>query len=366
MEIKIKNRIINKKEPCFIIAEAGVNHNGDINLAKKLIDEAKKAGVDAVKFQTFQAEKIVTPEAKQAEYQIKNIGQEESQYAMLKRLELSYLDFQELKKYCDQKEIVFLSTPHSSKEDVDLVAELCPAIKVGSGDLTNLPILKYISFKKLPIILSTGMATLEEVKEAVEKIMPINQELILLHCTTNYPTPLNEVNLKAMLTLKKEFNLIIGYSDHTEGIKVSLAAVTLGASMIEKHFTLDKNLPGPDHKASLEQRELKAMVEGVRDIEKRLARGEKADELIKELDVEESLGDGIKRPNPSEIEVAKVARKSIIADLDIKKGITIEENMLTIKRPGTGIKPRFINEVIGKKAKRDIKKDELIQFEDLI
>ena len=365
MEIRIKNRIVSEKSPCFIIAEAGVNHNGDFNLAKKLIDEAKIAGADAVKFIIFRTEKTVTPEAEQAEYQSRNIGQKESQYAMLKRLELSYSDFKELKKYCDQKGIIFLATPHSF-EDADLVSQLCPAIKVSSSDLTNLPLLKYIAAKKLPIILSTGMADLEEVKEAIKEILPINQQLIILHCTTNYPTPINEVNLRAMLTLKKEFNLIVGYSDHTEGIKVSLAAVAFGASVIEKHFTLDRNLPGPDHKASLEPQELKALVNGIRDVEKRLIQGEKPDDLIKELDAEEALGDGIKRPNPSEIEVAKVARKSIIADSDIKKGTAIEESMLIIKRPGTGIQPKYFNEVLGKKAKKDIKKDELIKLEDLI
>jgi sialic acid synthase SpsE len=365
MAIKIGKKIMGKENPCFIIAEAGVNHNGDIKLAKKLIDEAKKAGVDAVKFQTFQAEKIVTPDAKQAEYQIKNIGKKESQYTMLKRLELSYSDFQKLKEYCDQKGIIFLSTPHSSKEDVDLVAQLCPAIKVGSGDLTNLPILKYIASKNLPIILSTGMADLEETKEAVELILPFNKQLILLHCTTNYPTPLKEVNLRAMLTLEKEFNLIIGYSDHTEGIKVSLAAVVLGASIIEKHFTLDKNLAGPDHKASLEPQELKSLVNGIRDIEKRLAQGKKPDDLIKELDVEETLGNGIKKPNPSEIEVAKIARKSLVAAIDISAGTKITETMISIKRPGIGILPKYLDQIIGKKSVQEIRKDELIDWKKI-
>jgi len=363
--IKIGEKLTGKGNPCFIIAEAGVNHNGDFNLAKKLIDEAQRAGVDAVKFQTFQAEKIVTSDAKQARYQIQNIGQEESQCAMLKRLELSYSDFRKLREYCNQKGIIFLSTPHSSKEDVDLVAQLCPAIKVGSGDLTNLPILKYMAEKNLPIILSTGMAVLEEVKEAVDTVLPINQQLILLHCTTNYPALLNEVNLRAMLTLKREFNLVTGYSDHTEGIKVSLAAVALDASMIEKHFTLDKNLPGPDHKASLEPQELKALVEGIRNIEKRLAQGERPDDLLKELYIEEALGNGIKKPNPSEVEVAKVARKSLVAAIDIAPGTEITEKMITIKRPGTGILPKHLDQIIGKKTKEKIQKDELISWDKI-
>ncbi len=364
-KIKLGNKFIGEGEPCFIIAEAGVNHNGDITLAKKLVDAAKESGVDAVKFQTFKAEEIVTPDAEQARYQTENIGKKELQYVMLKRLELTYSDFGELKEYCDKKGIIFLSTPHSCRQDVDLVAKLCPVIKVASSDLTNLPILKYIAGKKLPIILSTGMATLDEVKEAVETIVSINQELILLHCTTNYPTLLGEVNLKAILTLKKEFNLITGYSDHTEGIKVSLAAVALGALVIEKHFTLDRNLPGPDHKASLEPKELKAMVRGIRKVEKRLIQGEIADDLIKELDAKKALGDGIKKPTLSEIEVAKVARKSIVAKVDIPKGAQIAEDMLTIKRPGTGIAPKFMNEVLGRRAKRNIRKDELIKLSDL-
>jgi len=366
MEIKIKNKSVGKEPPCFIIAEAGVNHNGDINLAKKLVDKAKESGADAVKFQTFKAENIVTPDAKQAKYQTENIGKKESQYEMLKRLELSYADFKKLKEYCGKVGMIFLSTPHSYKEDVDLVAELCSAIKVASGDLTNLPTLRYIAQKKLPIILSTGMADLEEVRAAVKTILPINKELILLHCTTNYPTPLNEVNLKAIQTMENEFNLLVGYSDHTTGINVSLAAVAFGACLIEKHFTLDKNFPGPDQKASLEPKELKKMIEGIRDIEKRRNKGENPEKIIEELCLPGVMGDGIKKPNQSELEVAKVVRKSIVVAEDIGKGTKIKGNMLVIKRPGTGIEPKFMNKVIGKESKKDIKKDELIRFEDLL
>lgn len=340
-KIEIGNKLIGENEPCFIIAEAGINHNGSVVMAKKLIDAAKDAGADAVKFQTFEAEKIVTPNAKQAKYQIKNIGKKESQYTMLKKLELSYSDFRNLKKYCDRKKIIFLSTPHSCKEDVNLVSELCPVIKVGSGDLTNLPILEYIAKKQLPIILSTGMATLKEVKEAVKTILPINEKLILLHCTTNYPTSLKEVNLKAIQTMAREFNLPIGYSDHTDGIKVSLAAVAMGACVIEKHFTLDKNLPGPDHKASLEPKELNEMVIAIRNVEK-------------------VLGDGIKKPTESEEKIKKIVRKSIVAKIDIPPGTKITKEMLTIKRPGTGIEPKYLDMVIGKIARKGIKKDTLI------
>lgn len=343
-KIKIGNKLIGEKEPCFIIAEAGVNHNGNFDLAKKLINVAKKAGVDAVKFQTFKSEEIVTLDASQAKYQVENTGKRESQYTMLKRLELSYSNFRELKEYCDKEKIIFLSTPHSCKEDVDLVAELSPAIKIGSGDLTNLSILKYIAGKNLPIILSTGMGNLEEIKEAVDVILSFNQELILLHCTTNYPTPFNQVNLKAMLTMAKEFNLPVGYSDHTEGINVSLAAVALGARVIEKHFTLDKNLPGPDHKASLEPKELEEMVKAIRNTER-------------------ALGNGIKGPTRSEKKVRRVVRKSVIAKVNIPEGTKITKNMLIIKRPGTGIKPKYVSKVIGRRAEKNIKKDELITWD---
>jgi len=344
--IEVKNKLIGADNPCFIIAEAGVNHNGKLELAKKLVDAAKEAGADAVKFQTFKSEKIVTPEAEQAKYQIENIGKKESQLEMLKRLELFYSDFEKLKKYCDKKGIIFLSTPHSCTKDVDLVAKLCPAIKVGSGDLTNLPLLKYVAKKKLPIILSTGMATLKEVREAVEMILPINKKLILLHCTTNYPTALKEVNLKAMLTMKKEFNLPVGYSDHTLGILVPIMAVTMGASIIEKHFTLDKNLPGPDHKASLSPEELKEMIRNIRNTE-----------II--------LGSGAKKPTKSEEKIKKVTRKSIVAKVNIPVGSKIIRKMLAIKRPGTGVEPKNLDRIIGKIARKYITADTLIKFKDL-
>lgn len=364
-KIKIENRLIGEGEPCFIIAEAGVNHNGDLELAKRMVDAAKEAGADAVKFQTFRAEEIATPQARQAEYQTKNIGKEESQYEMLKKLELPYSSFRELKDYCANKQIIFLSTPHSCKEDVDLVAELCPCIKVASADLTNLPILKYIAQKSLPVMLSTGMSTLDEVKEAAGAVLPFNKKLILFHCTANYPTPLNEVNLRAILTMGKAFGLPTGYSDHTEGIGASLASVSLGVCVVEKHFTLDKNLPGPDHKASLEPRELKNLVDGIRDIEERLSRNVKREDIIKELKMEAALGNGIKKPQKSELDAAKVARKSIVAAVEIEKGEIIKENMLAIKRPGTGIKPKHFDGIVGRTAKNAIKKDSLIKFSDL-
>ena len=343
-KIKIGNKLIDEGKPCFIIAEAGVNHNGSLKLAKKLINVAKATGVDAVKFQTFKTEGVMTENVPMAKYQKKNIGKTETQFQMVKRLELPFEDFIILKKYCDKKGIIFLSTPHS-EDAIDFLEPLVPAYKIGSGDLTNLPFLEKIAKKRKPIILSTGMATLGEVEEAVNTIKKEgNNKIILLHCTTNYPCPLEEVNLRAMETLKKEFDLPVGYSDHTLGITVPIMAVTLGATVLEKHFTLDKNLPGPDHKASLEPKEFKEMIRAIRDVEK-------------------ALGSSIKKPTKSEEKIKKVARKSIVAKVDIPKRAKITKDMLVIKRPGTGIEPKFLDKVIGKRTKKEIKKDELITWE---
>lgn len=338
----------------FIIAEAGVNHNGDLELAYKLIDAAVEAKADAVKFQTFKAENVASKSAEKAEYQKKTTSATESQFEMIKKLELSYNEFRELKKYCDKIRIMFLSTP-DEEDSLDFLADdlNVPIIKVGSGELTNLPFLRCIAQKDRPIILSTGMASLSEVEEAID-IIQSNQNclssrifspLTILHCTTNYPCPYEEVNLRAMLTLKEAFKLPVGYSDHTLGIEVSVAAVALGAKVIEKHFTLDKNLPGPDHKASLEPDELKAMVEAIRNVEK-------------------SLGDGIKRPTQSELNIMKVVRKSLVAARNIKAGEKVKESDIVIKKAGTGIPPKFKKIVIGMRPTRDIKEDEPLGWGD--
>lgn len=343
-KIKIQNRFIGEDERVFVIGEAGVNHNGDINLAKKLIDAAKDAGCDSVKFQTFKAEGVVTENAERAGYQVKNIGGDETQQDMLKKYELNYHDFIELKDYCDEKRIIFLSTPHS-EDAIDFLENLVPAYKFGSGDLTNIPALEYTAKKGKPMIIGTGMATIDEVKEALNVIYAQgNKEVIMLHCTTNYPCSLEEVNLRAMQTMREELDCLVGYSDHTNGIIVPVMAVAMGACVIEKHFTLDKNLPGPDHKASLEPDELKEMLNAIRDAEK-------------------ALGSEIKGPAESEKEIMKVARKSIVAKVDIQKGTAITKGMLSIKRPGNGLEPKYINKIIGKKAKVDIKSDKLIKFE---
>ena len=331
---------------CFIIAEAGVNHNGDINIAKKLVDKAKEAGVDAIKFQTFRAENLVTKEAPKAEYQKETTG-DGSQFEMLKKLALSLEDHIILKKYCEEKGIMFISTPFDY-ESVDLLEKIdVPLYKVSSGDLTNLPLLSYIANKNKPIILSTGMANLGEVEEAVETISKAgNDRIILLHCTSNYPTAYEDVNLRAMLTMKEAFKLPVGYSDHTIGIEIPIAAVALGAKVIEKHFTLDRNMKGPDHRASIEPDELKIMVRSIRNIEL-------------------AMGDGIKRCNKSEEKSKFVSRKSIVAKYDIRKGQVITEDLIDYKRPAGGLPPKFVKYILGKKSSINIKKDEVIDFEKI-
>jgi len=344
MKVKIANRLIGEGEPCFIVAEAGVNHNGDVSLAKKLIDVAKEAGADAVKFQTFQAEGLVTKRAEKAPYQKETTGTRESQFEMLKSLELSQRDFRGLFVYSRKKGIIFLATPFDS-ESVDFLEGLgVPAFKVGSGEITNFPLLKHIARKRKPIILSTGMSTLGEIEEAVEAIIGEGvEEIILLHCVSSYPAKAEDMNLKAMETLRDKFKLPVGLSDHSLGISIAIAAVALEACVIEKHFTLDKSLRGPDHQASLEPEELKQMVTAIRNVEK-------------------AMGNGVKRPAKDEEENKKVGRRSIVARVDIPRGIIISEDMLDIKRPGTGLEPKYLGEIIGRVAKVTIKRDELVTW----
>lgn len=328
----------------LIIAEAGVNHNGSLELAKQLALEAKRAGADIVKFQTAKLESLVSKKAAMAEYQKQNTGKEESQKDMLARLLLGFDDFVELEKYCQSIGIRFLSTPFDLESITFLDKLGCDIWKVPSGEVTNLPYLEKIAQTHKPIILSTGMCTIPEVEECLDVLHNNGAgEITLLHCTTQYPTPYEAVNLKAMSTLREHFNCSVGYSDHTAGIEVPIAAVAMGAIVIEKHFTLDKNMEGPDHKASLEPHELKAMVESIRHIEK-------------------SIGTGVKEPAACEIANRDVARKSIIAARDIKAGEMLTENNLTTKRPGNGISPMKWYDVIGTKATRDFSEDELIEI----
>lgn len=332
----------------IIIAEAGVNHNGSIELAKQLVDNAVEAGVDYIKFQTFKASKLVTKAAKQAEYQQKNIGRGgDSQYQMLKKLELSPENHEVLIAYCKEKGINFFSTAFDF-DSIEYLHSLDLGLwKVPSGEVTNYPFLKRVATYNEKTILSTGMCEMSDVRAAVEALYKnglSKENLILLHCNTEYPTPFEDVNLKAMDALRKEFGVEVGYSDHTKGIEVPIAAVALGATVIEKHFTLDRNMEGPDHKASLEPDELKTMVSAIRNIEEAI------------------VGDGTKHMSESERKNIAIARKSIVAARDIKKGELFSEENLTVKRPGTGISPMRWEDVIGTKAVRDFCEDELIEI----
>lgn len=340
--MSFKNHLNQKRT--FIIAEIGVNHNGDINLAKKMIKSASECGVDAVKFQTYVSEELVLKNAEKADYQKKN-DSNESQFEMLKKLELTYDDFSQLKKYAQECGVLFLSSPFDRKS-VDLLEKLeVSAYKLGSGELNNLELIEYVQSKNKPIILSTGMATLKEIKETYDFIKD-KSNLFLLHCITGYPTSFEETNLNFIKTLQKEFEVPIGFSDHSPGIELSIAAVALGACIIEKHFTIDKNLPGPDHKASLNSTEFKAMVDAIRH-------------------VEVAMGDGTRKLSENELNIKKVARKSIVLSKNISKGMVIKKDMLTIKRPGTGIPPNHINEVVGKRVLKDLKSQTMLKWEDL-
>lgn len=344
--IKIDNHTVGEGRSAFVIAEAGVNHNGKLSLALKLVDAAKEAGADAVKFQDFKAEEMVTSAGKMAGYQKRNTGKDESQLKMLRAFELASNEWQKLAAYCRKKKIIFLSTPHGGFASVDRVHKLgAPAFKFGSGDLTNLPLLEYAAKLKKPMIISTGMATMPEIKEAVRAVRKAgNNNLVVLQCTTDYPARDREINLAVIDTMRRQLGVAVGYSDHTLGILVSVLAVCLGASMIEKHLTLNKNLPGPDHKASLEPGEFKKMVEQIRSVSVLFGRPEK-------------------KPMPSELVYRPMVRKSVVALRDIKKGEKFSIKNLTIKRPGTGIEPKRFYKIIGAYAKTDIKRDSLIQRE---
>lgn len=328
----------------FIIAEAGVNHNGSIELAKKLIDVAVEAKADAVKFQTFKAKNLVSKNAQKAEYQKQTTNKEESQFDMIKKLELDVDTHKELISYCNSKNIMFLSTPFDH-DSIELLNDLGLEIfKIPSGEITNLPYLRHIGRLNKKVILSTGMADIGEIEDALDVLINAGtkkENITVLHANTEYPTPMEDVNLKAMLTIGKTFDIEFGYSDHTLGIEVPTAAVALGATVIEKHFTLDKTMQGPDHKASLEPDELKAMVKAIRNIEL-------------------ALGSSIKKPSKSESKNKEIARKSIVAKTSIKKGEALNEDNLAIKRPANGINPMRWDEVVGSVALKDYEEDELI------
>lgn len=330
--------------PIQIIAEAGVNHNGDFGLALKMADAAKAAGADVVKYQTFQPEELASRYAGKASYQKETTDAEENQLNMLKKLTLRPEEYRKLKIHCDEIGIGFASTPFE-RTSVAILEKLdMPFWKIPSGEVTNLPYLLDIARTKKPVILSTGMCEMEEIQAAMDALRSNGTpKITLLHCNTEYPTPYADVNLHAMAAMRSRFGLEVGYSDHTPGIEVPMAAAALGAAVIEKHFTLDRGMEGPDHKASLEPEELKAMVEGIRHVEM-------------------ALGDGVKQPSPSERKNTDIARKSIVACRTIRKGETLTEENLTVKRPGSGISPMRWFEVIGTRAARDFAEDEIIEF----
>lgn len=347
-EVDIGGRKVGAGHPCFLMAEAGVNHNGDIRLARQLVDVAAAAGVDAVKFQTFIAESLISPVAEKADYQRATTGAGESQLDLVKKLELSFDSFRDLYAYCRRKKVMFLSTPFD-EASVDFLDELgVMAFKISSGEVTNLPFLAYVARKGKPVILSTGMSTLGEVEAAVQTVQAEGStQLMLLHCVSNYPAAPENVNLRAMRTLSAAFGVPVGYSDHTLGNEVALAAVARGACLIEKHFTLDRKLPGPDHQASSEPAELRALVEGVRK-------------------VEASLGDGLKKPADSERGIADVARRSVVAACDMAIGTVVTADMLVNKRPGNGLPPVMRTYLLGRSTRVAIRAGELVRLDMFI
>lgn len=345
--IRLGARTIGDGAPVFVIAEAGVNHNGSLEMAQRLVDAARDAGADAVKFQTFKAEQVVTAAAPKAAYQVKATGGHESQLEMIRGFELSFEAFRILAGHCRERGIMFLSTPFDA-ESADFLDDIgVPGFKIASGEITNLPFLSHVAAKGKPVIVSTGMATLAEVALAVRCFEASgNRELALLHCVSNYPAAAADANLRAMTTLAATFHVPVGYSDHTLGLEVALAAVAVGARIVEKHFTLDRSLPGPDHRASLTPDELKALMRGIRN-------------------VEASLGDGVKEPRPSELPIADVARRSLVAACDIRCGTTITAKALATLRPGTGLPPTMWDAVVGRTARVDIPAGAILSLEML-
>ncbi len=346
--VVINNFVIGTDNPCFIIAEAGVNHNGDLDIARQLIDAAKESGADAVKFQYFITENLVTDAALKATYQVENTGVAGSQFEMLKSLELDFEQHEVLKKYCEERGILYICTPYDH-HSVNKLDELDVAVyKIASTDTTNIPLLRHIAGKGRPVILSTGMCTLGEVEVAVSTLKEngLEGKIILLQCTSEYPAPMAEINLKAMQTLEQAFLCPVGFSDHTEGVGASPWSVALGARIVEKHFTLDCSMDGPDHRASIEPAEFETLVRAIRDLE-------------------QALGDGMKRITAREVKNKEVMQKSLVADCPIPAGTVITEKMVTCKRPGTGLPPLWFDRIVGKKTIRSISAETLIQAHDI-
>ncbi|MFM7056240.1 MAG: N-acetylneuraminate synthase [Planctomycetota bacterium] len=345
--VVVGNRRIGPGSPCFVIAEVGVNHNGRLDLALRSIDVAKEAGADAVKFQTFRAERLVTRTAPAARYQTENLGVEKSQFEMLRELELSDADHERIVNHCHACGIQFMSTPFDEDSATLLSGLGMELFKVPSGELTNLPLLRHIAGFGRPLVISTGMSTLGDVEAAVQAVEATgNRRIVLLHCVSNYPAAPADVNLRAMLSMRAAFGLPVGYSDHTLGVEVGLASVALGACVLEKHFTLDKSLPGPDHRASAEPAELRRLIEGVRTIET-------------------ALGAGRKAPCASELDTAKAARKSLVAATDIPSGTRLTEELIAIRRPGTGLPPAMKPWLVSRILRVNVAAGDLLRLEDV-
>ena len=344
-QIDISGRLIGDDSPCFIIAEAGVNHNGDLDLAKRLVEAAYDGGADAVKFQTFTASTLAIEDAPKADYQFETTSSTETQFQMLKRLELTESMHAELMAYSNEIGILFMSSPFDESSS-DLLSELgVEVFKIPSGEITNLPLLDHVARKHKPMIVSTGMSYLSEVETAVRTIESVgNERIILLHCVSNYPADPSDINLAAMNTLREAFNTIVGYSDHTQGIQITLASVALGAKVIEKHITMDRNLPGPAHRSSLEPAEFGHMVNSIRSVEK-------------------ALGDGRKEPAASEMSTASVARKSLMSAKNLSMGSVMTANMMVTRRPGTGLSPSLMGLIVGRKVKTDIAAHTILTLE---
>ncbi len=342
--MSINNVFSDESSSVYIIAEIGVNHNGSLDKALACIDAAVECGVDAVKFQTFKSEKLVTKQAQKANYQFVNSDKNENQLEMLKKLELKFEDFKIIKSYCEKNNVDFLSTPFDDESSEFLNSIEIDAFKIGSGDMNNIPFLSKINQYQRPVLLSTGMSTMEEIKEPLAVLNDC--KVVLLHCTSDYPAPLSDINLNVIPAMQAVYKQTVGYSDHTKGIEVAIAAVALGAKVIEKHFTLDRDLPGPDHKASLEPDDFTRLVKGIRNIEL-------------------ALGDGEKRCMPSEMNTKAVARKSLVMEVNKYAGEIINESDIAIKRPGTGIEPKYYYDFIGKVLKRDISEDEQLDWKDI-
>ena len=347
MNIKIGSRVIGDGQPCFIIAEAGVNHNGNVDLAKQLIIKAKEVGADCVKFQTFKADRVVSEDAPKANYQLETTDALETQIDMLRKLELPMESYSELIKLCHELDIIFMSTPYNN-EDVDLLDKIgVQSFKMASISIVEPMFLEYVGLKKKPMIISTGMAKLHEVRDGISAINAVgNDELVILQCTTNYPTSLEDVNLRAMHTMRDELNALVGFSDHTRSDMACLTAVAMGACVIEKHFTIDKSLPGPDQSSSYDPNDFKQLVKNIRL-------------------VETVLGSNIKKPCQAELQNMEGMRRSVVTKVKIPAGTKIDESMLTFKRPGTNLSPKYTNYLIGKVANRDLAKDTFISKEDV-